>query len=173
MQRGRHGLDSPRDGSSDWHVHCSARGVLEIQSMVIKELSTSAASHAITALAMRLARRGTSSGAARLTLCYLLPDEQGAAPFAGMRLASHDAERGVLTIEACVPTHLVTDTSRAGRYVLAVAADAIDAARDFFDEQGLGGFDAEELHAWVMTIQPKDLAPPAFQQVKNTDFDWS
>lgn len=142
--------------------------------MMIKEHSTSAATHAITALAMRLARReATPDTPARLTLCYVLPDEEGVAPFEGMRLGSHDRARGVLTVEACVPRQVVYDTSRAGRYVLALAADAIDAAQQFFLEQGILGFDAETLHAWVSTVQAQDLAPPRFQQVRNTDFDWS
>jgi len=173
MQFGRHAFTHGQRRRS-WHDRCSLRGVFEIQSMVIKELSTSAASHAITRLAMELARRALPTNhAARLTLCYLLPDEHGAAPFQGMRLASHDAARGVLTIEACVPPALVDDTARAGRYVLAVAADAIDAAHEYFVEQKITGFDPETLQAWLTTVGPESLAPPPLQQVRNTDFDWS
>jgi hypothetical protein len=150
------------------------KGVFELQSMVIKEHSTSAASHAITKLAMRLARREpTPALQARLTLCYLLPDEHGVVPFTGMRLSNHDAAQGSLTIQACVPTHIVDDAARAGRYVLAVAADAIDAAQEFFLEQGVTAFDADMLHSWVSSVKPADLAPPEFQQVRNTDFEWS
>jgi len=142
--------------------------------MVVKEHEASAASHAITALAMRLARREATPGVeARLTLCYLLPDEHGMAPFDGMRLSSHDAAKGALTIEACVPSHIVRDAARAGRYVLAVAADAIDAAQEFFLEQGVHAFDAETLQGWISTVKPEDLAPPELQQVRNTDFEWS
>jgi hypothetical protein len=148
--------------------------VLEIQSMVIKELSTSPMSHAITALAIHVARREAARDVkAQLALCYLLPDEHGAQPFEGMRLGSHDAVSGVLTIQACVPPHVVHDASRAGQYALAVAADAIDAAQEFFLEQGVTAFDAETLQAWLTSVKPMDLAPPQFQQVRNTDFDWS
>jgi hypothetical protein len=142
--------------------------------MVIKEHSASAASHAITALAMRLARREAMPDAkARLVLCYLLPDEYGVSPFDGMRLASYEAKSAVLTIEACVPTSIVNDRARAGRYVLAVAADAVDAAREFFQEQLVDAFRAPELESWLASVGPGDLAPPEFQQVRNTDFDWS
>jgi len=146
---------------------------LEIQSLVIKELSTSATSHAITALAMHVARSEVAkSASARLTLCYVLPDEHGVQPFEGMRLSSYDPTSGVLTVEACVPAHLVHHASRAGQYVLAVVADAIDAAREFFREQGVTAFDAEGLQSWLRTVRLADLAPPRFQQVRNTDFDW-
>lgn len=142
--------------------------------MIVKEHASSAASHAITALAIRLFRRDAAPAIdARLTLCYLLPDEHGQAPFEGMRLGAHDAEKVALTIEACVPPHIVDDPSRAGRYVLAVAADAIDAAQEFFVALGGSKFDAETLQAWITTIKLEDLLPPNFQQVRNTDFEWS
>lgn len=142
--------------------------------MIVKAHASSAASHAITALAVQLFRREAAPTVeARLTLCYLLPDEQGQAPFEGMRLGTHDAEKAALTIEACVPQHIVDDPSRAGRYVLAVAADAIEAAQEFFVDLGVGGFEAETLHAWITTIKLEDLLPPNFQQVRNTDFEWS
>lgn len=148
--------------------------MFEIQSMIVKEHASSAASHAITALAIRLFRREVAAtGEARLTLCYLLPDAQGQAPFEGMRLGTHDAKKAALTIDACVPQHIVDDAARAGRYVLAVAADAIDAAQAFFVDCGVVGFDAATLQAWVETIQLEDLLPPNFQQVRNTDFEWS
>jgi hypothetical protein len=148
--------------------------VFEIQSMMIKEHESSATGHAITALAKRLARRPLSADVqARLTLCYLLPGEDGELPFAGMRLGTHDPVRHVVTIEACVPAHVVHDPAKAGPYVLAVAADAIDAAQEFFAEQGVSAFDADTLQAWITTIKPADLLPPQHQQVRNTDFDWS
>ena len=142
--------------------------------MMIKEHESSAIGHAITALAMRLARRAVTVGAkAELTLCYLLPGEDGELPFQGMQFGSHDPMRGVVTIEACVPAHIVHDPARAGSYVLAVAADAIDAAGEFFVEQGVTAFDAETLQAWVATVKAADLMPPQQQQVRNTDLDWS
>jgi len=142
--------------------------------MIVKEHASSAASHAITALAIRLFRREVAPPVeALLTLWYLLPDEHGHAPFEGMRLGAHDAKKVALTIEACVPPHIVNDPSRAGRYVLAVAADAIDAAHEFFVDSGVRAFDAEALQAWIKTIQLEDLLPPNFQQVRNTDFEWS
>ncbi|HEY0469403.1 MAG TPA: hypothetical protein VGC79_34675 [Polyangiaceae bacterium] len=148
--------------------------MFEIQSMMIKEHESSATGHAITALAMRLARREASPEAkARLTLCYLLPGEDGERPFKGMQLGTHDPVRGVVTIEACVPAHIVHDPAKAGPYVLAVAADAIDAAQAFFVEQGISAFDADTLQAWITTVKPADLLPPQHQQVRNTDFDWS
>lgn len=166
-------VDSTPDAAQG-HNYCLNARVFDIQSMIVKEHSSSAASHAIIALAMRLFRREVASAKrAQLTLCYLLPDERGQAPFEGMRLGTHDAEKAVLTIEACVPQHIVDDPSRAGRYVLAVAADAIDAAREFFVDVGVEGFDAETLQAWVTTIKLEDLLPPNFQQVRNTDFEWS
>lgn len=147
--------------------------MFEIQSMMIKEHESSATGHAITALAMRLARREVARDVkAQLTLCYLLPGEDGRLPFPGMRLGTYEPRTGVVTIEACVPAHIVHDVAKAGPYVLAVAADAIDAAREFFAEQG-HAFDAETLHAWVTTIKPVDLLPPQHQEVRNTDFDWS
>lgn len=148
--------------------------MFEIQSMMIKEHEASATGHAITALAMRLARRPLSTDVkGRLTLCYLLPGEDGKLPFEGMRLGTHDPARDLVTIEACVPEHIVHNLAKAGPYVLAVAADAIDAAREFFTEQGVTAFDAETLHAWITTIKAADLLPPQHQQVRNTDFDWS
>ena len=142
--------------------------------MMIKEHESSATGHAITALAMRLARREVAPDIeAQLTLCYLLPGADGKLPFHGMRLGSHDPVKGVLTIEACVPAHIVHDASKAGPYVLAVAADAVDAAQEFFGEQGSTGFDAETLQAWLATVRAIDLQPPQHQQVRNTDFDWS
>jgi len=148
--------------------------VFEIQSMMIKEHESSAAGHAITALAMLLARRAVVPGTpAQLTLVYLLPGSDGELPFVGMQLGTHDPEKGALSIEACVPVHIVQDSSRAGRYVLALAADAIDAAQEFFVEQGIAGFDADTLQAWVTTVKPADLRPPQQQQLRNTDFDWS
>jgi hypothetical protein len=90
-----------------------------------------------------------------------------------MRLSAHDSIKGILTIEACVPAHIVQDLAKAGPYVLAVAADAIDAARDFFLEQGVTAFDQDTLQAWVSTVKPQDLLPPTRQQVRNTDFNWS
>jgi hypothetical protein len=148
--------------------------VFEIQSMMIKDHESSAASHAITALAMRLARREVRPVlGAQLTLCYLLPGEDGELPFEGMQLSTHDPRKGVVIIEACVPSHVVHDALRAGPYVLAVAADAIDAAREFFVEQGITAFDADALHAWIMTVKAADLLPPQHQRVRNTDFEWS
>ena len=148
--------------------------MFEIQSLMLKEHESSATGHAIMALAMRLARRTVTAHAkAQLTLCYLLPGEDGRLAFEGMQLATHDRVKGVVSIEACVPAHIVHDPIKAGRYVLAVAADAIDAARDFFDEQGVAGFDAETLQAWLSTVKATDLALPQHQQVRNTDFDWS
>jgi len=148
--------------------------VFEIQSMMIKEHESSAAGHAITALAMRLARRAASADAkVHLTLCYLLPGSDGEPPFEGMQLSTHDPEKGALSIEACLPAHVVHNPAKAGPYVLAVAADAIDAAHEFFNEIGVTSFDAETLHAWVATVKATDLLPPQHQQVRNTDFDWS
>ena len=151
-----------------------AEFVFEIQSMMLKEHESSVTGHAITAFAMRLARREVASYVkARLTLCYLLPGEDGKPPFEGMRFGTHDPVKGVVTIEACVPVHIVHDPSKAGPYVLAVAADAIDAAQEFFVEQGSAAFDAETLQAWVTSVKAADLLPPQHQQVRNTDFDWS
>jgi hypothetical protein len=148
--------------------------VFEIQSMMIKDHESSAASHAITGLALRLARReAVPDVQAQLTLCYLLPGEDGELPFDGMQLSTHNPVKGVVTIEACVPAHIVHDAAKAGPYVLAVAADAIDAAREFFVEQGVTAFDADALHAWLMTVNAADLLPPQRQQVRNTDFEWS
>jgi hypothetical protein len=148
--------------------------VFDIQSMMIKDHESSAASHAITALAMQLARRFiTRDVQARLTLCYLLPGEDGKLPFQGMQLSAHNLDSGVLTIEACVPSHIVQSVSKAGTYVLAVAADAIDAAQEYFTEQGVTAFDSESLKACIMTIKPADLQPPEQRRVRNTDFDWS
>ena len=145
--------------------------MIEIQTLVTKEQESSAVSKAITALALRLARLELSAHArAQLKLCYLLPAVDGQIAFQGMRLSTLDAVAGVLTIEACVPPHIVTDQVRAGLYVLAVAADAIDAAREFFSEQGAATFDAESLQTWLSTVTPKDLLPPPQQRVRNTDF---
>jgi len=148
--------------------------VFDIQSMMIKEHESSAAGRAITALAMHLARhRGTPNLNTQLTLCYLLPGEDGELAFEGMQLCTHDPRSGVVTIEACVPTHIVHDESKAGSYVLALAADAIDAAQEFFVEQGITSFDAESLQAWVTTVDVAELLAPQQQQVRNTDFGWS
>jgi hypothetical protein len=148
--------------------------VFEIQSMMIKAHESSAASHAILALALQLARReAVPDLKAQLRLCYLLPGEDGLLPFAGMQLSTHDPAKNVVTIEACVPARIVHDSSKAGPYVLALAADAIDAAHAFFVEQGFTAFDAETLQAWLTTIKAADLLPPQHRQVRNTDFEWS
>ena len=142
--------------------------------MMIKDHESSAAGHAISALALRLARREAASDVkARLKLCYLLPGEDGLLPFEGMQLSTHDPVKGVVTIEACVPTRIVHDPSKAGPYVLALAADAIDAAQEFFVEQGCTAFDAESLQAWLMTIKAANLLPLQHQRVRNTDLEWS
>lgn len=142
--------------------------------MMIKDHESSAVSHAITAFAMQLARRAASRDAtARLTLCYLLPGEDGTVAFEGMQLSRHDPGKRLLIIEACIPNHIVHDTARAGAYVLAVAADAIDAAREFFLERGVTDFDADALQACVASVKAVDLLPPKRQQVRNTALDWS
>jgi hypothetical protein len=148
--------------------------VLEIQVMMLKADESSAASHAISALALQLARREAAADfRARLKLCYLLPGEDGLLPLEGMQLSTHDPVKSLVTIEACVPARIVHDPSKAGLYVLALAADAIDAAHAFFVEQGCTTFDAETLQAWLLTIKVADLLPPQHQQVRNTDFEWS
>jgi hypothetical protein len=148
--------------------------VFDIQSMMVKDHESSPASLAITGLAMRLACREASPDVkAQLTLCYLLPGEDGELPFEGMQLSTHDPVKGVVTIEACVPPHIVHDPSKAAPYVLAVALDAIDAAGEFFVEHGISAFDADALQAWVMTIKVADLLPPQQRRVRNTDFEWS
>ena len=130
-------------------------------------------SQAITGLAVRLARREAAPVVgAQLTLCYLLPGEDGELPFAGMQLSAHDPVKSVLIIEACVPLHIVHDPSKAGAYVLAVAADAIDAAREFFEEQGVTAFDADALQTWISTLEAAELLPRQ-QRVRNTDFERS
>jgi hypothetical protein len=148
--------------------------VFDIQSMMLKEHEASAASHAITAFAIQVARRALIGDVrAQLTLCYLLPGEDGEPPLIGMQLSTHDLVKGILTIEAGIPPHIVHDPLKAGPYVLAVAADAIDAAQAFFIEQGITAFDAETLQAWVTTVKAADLRPPPHQPARKADLDWS
>jgi hypothetical protein len=174
MRRTTQDCEAPARPFARGTIVASVGFVFDIQSMMIKDHESSAAGHAIMALAMQMARRILSPDVrARLKLCYLLPGEDGLLPFQGMQLSRHDAEKGLLTIEACVPSLIVHDPLKAGPYVLAVAADAIDAAQEFFLEQGITAFDAETLQAHIMTIKPFDLRLPEHQQVRNTDFDLS
>lgn len=141
--------------------------------MMIKDHESSAVGHAITLFARHLAERLPRGTETRLRLCYLLPGEDGELPLQGMQISTHDLDRGILTILASIPAHMVHDTQLAGRYVHALAADAVDAAQDFFLEQGITTFDVDTLQACILTIRPADLRPPNQEQVKNTDFDLS
>lgn len=72
---------------------------------------------------------------------FLLPSKQEKADFIGMRLRSFDTSEQILRIEAAVPEHMVA-SGHAERYVIAVMQDAVDAAREYFNEQSIL-FDAD------------------------------
>jgi len=115
-------------------------------------------SRAITALAMRFAAmralRGTTDGCT-LELMFVLPDVEEGPTFDGMRLSTYDAGEKVLVVEAAIPARIL-DSERAASYVAAVAADAVDAASDFFAEQRVA-FDADHRHAALRMISVSDL----------------
>jgi hypothetical protein len=132
---------------------------MEIRSIMPQDREHSASARAITALARRLMRKDAASSQATLSLAFVLPGIDDQLPFQGMRLTAHDEITKTLTIEAAVPLPML-DPPKAAPYVLAVAADAIDAASEFFAETGTP-FDARGLHAIVAAISPGELEHPA------------
>jgi hypothetical protein len=116
-----------------------------------REREKSAASRAIIALAMGLAARRPASDGCTVELMFVLPDSEAGPLFEGMRLRAYQESEHVLIIEAAVPSRLV-DSEHAARYIAAATADAIDAARDFFEEKQTA-FDAERHHALLADIE--------------------
>lgn len=78
---------------------------------------------------------------------FLLPSQQEKADFIGMRLHSFHASGQILRIEAAVPEKMVA-SSHAERYAVAIMQDAIDAAKEYFNEQNIL-YDADEHMALV------------------------
>lgn len=76
-----------------------------------------------------------------LDIVFLLPFQQEKADFTGLRLHSFDTDGQILRIEAAVPENMVA-SSHAERYVVAIVLDAIDAAKEYFNEQNIL-FDAD------------------------------
>ena len=123
-----------------------------------RELERSAVGRAITALAMRFAGARAQGGlddACTLELMFVLPDLEVGPVFEGMRLSTYAAGERILVVEAAAPRHLL-DSEYAARYVAAVAADAVDAAREFFEEHRIA-FDAERRHLMLRSISASDL----------------
>ena len=69
-----------------------------------------------------------------LDIVFLLPSRQEKADFTGLRLHSFDTAGQILRIESAVPEKMLTSI-HAGRFVIAIMQDAIDAASEFFSEQ--------------------------------------
>jgi hypothetical protein len=126
-----------------------------------REQEGSAVSRAITALAMRFAHLRALRGATdscTLELMFVLPDIDEGPIFEGMRLSTYAEGEGLLVVEAAVPVRIL-DSEHAASYVAAVAADAVDAARDFFEEQRIA-FDASGRHDMLRAIPVLDLDGP-------------
>jgi hypothetical protein len=137
------------------------RNVIVIRSMMPRERESSAASRAITALAIRLATRLDQSDkpdACTLELMFVLPDADEGPVFEGMRLSAYAEGEGILVVEAAVPLRML-DSEHVARYVAAVAADAVDAASEFFGEQQVT-FDADRRHEVLRAISVSDLQGP-------------
>jgi hypothetical protein len=128
-----------------------------------QEREHSASARAITALARHLARRRFDVGSSRasFSLVFVLPGIDDQLSFQGMRLTAHDEPTDTLTIEAAIPVPML-DSPKAAAYVLAVAADAIDAASEFFTEKGTA-FDARCVHDIVAAVSPRDLERPSHE----------
>jgi hypothetical protein len=135
-------------------------GVIVVRSVMPREREGSAVSRAITSLAMRLASKAVSQGADGYTLelMFVLPDSEEGPLFEGMRLSTYAEDQKILVVEAAVPVSMI-DSDRAAAYVAAVAADAVDAAREFFEELRMP-FDAESRHDLLGRISTSDLQRP-------------
>lgn len=130
---------------------------LQISSMIPdRSLDESALFKAITKVAMDLAGLAAQPIQKKLPILnvvFMLPSRQEKADFEGLRLHSFDKSGQTLRIEAAVPEKMLT-SSHAERYVLAILADAVDAAGEFFNEQRIL-FDAPQHAALVEVISPK------------------
>jgi hypothetical protein len=132
-------------------------GVFVIRTVMPRESEGSPASRAITALAMRfssLLASQVASDKCTLELMFVLPDEEGPL-FEGMRLGSYAEGTHTLCVQAAVPARLVA-SARAADYVAAAAADAVDAAGEFFGEQGVP-FNADARREILRSISVTEL----------------
>lgn len=87
-----------------------------------------------------------------LDIIFLLPSQQEKAGFTGLRLTSFDKASQTLTLESAVPEKMVT-SAHAQRFVIAVILDAIDAAKEFFNEQKIP-FNETQYSALIEFIDP-------------------
>ncbi len=87
-----------------------------------------------------------------LDIIFLPPSQQEQAAFTGLRLTSFDKASQTLTIESAVPEKMVAST-HAQRFVIAVILDAIDAAKEFFNEQNIP-FNQAQYSALIDFIDP-------------------
>lgn len=71
-----------------------------------------------------------------LDIVFLLPSRQEQAGFEGLRLHSFNRDNQMLRIESAVPPKML-DSIHAGRFIIAIMQDAIDAASEYFSEQQL------------------------------------
>ncbi|MCQ8105277.1 hypothetical protein NP590_14270 [Methylomonas sp. SURF-2] len=130
---------------------------IQISSMIPdRALDESALFKAITKVAIDLAGLATQAVQKKLPILnvvFMLPSRQEKADFEGLRLHSFDQSDQTLRIEAAVPEKML-DSRHAERYVLAILADAIDAAAEFFNEQRIL-FDAPAHFALVEVLAPK------------------
>ena len=75
-----------------------------------------------------------------------------------LQLSTYSESEGILGVEAAVPVRML-DSEHAASYVAAVAADAVDAAREFFEERKIP-FDADARHDALRAISVSDLDRP-------------
>jgi len=104
-----------------------------------RSLEESELSKNITKIAsnlMRLRDHPAQQKTPVLDIVYLLPAKQEKADFIGLRLHSFDSAGRVLRIEASVPGNMVS-SQHSERYTIAIMQDAIDAAKEYFDEQNI------------------------------------
>ena len=94
-------------------------------------------SHAITALAVVLARKqqqGELPTGPSLDVTFMLPGKLEKPTFSGMRMGGYTEQDNTLYFERAVPDELL-QSPQAGKFVTLVLEDAIDNATDYFADR--------------------------------------
>jgi hypothetical protein len=115
-------------------------------------LDKSPIDEAITSLAVHIAvekRNGNLPQGPTLDITFMLSTEEDSPPFSGMRMGGYTDENQTLYFEAAVPKLMAQSTS-APFYVAMVLQDAVENAREYFDELEVE-FDSEH---WQRAIAP-------------------
>lgn len=115
-------------------------------------LDKSPIDEAITSLAAHIAvekRNGHLPQGPALDITFMLSTEEDSPPFDGMRMGGYTDENQTLFFEAAVPK-LMAQSTAAPFYVAMVLQDAVDNAREYFDELEVE-FDSDH---WQRAIAP-------------------